>query len=79
MRRTIAYHTWRAGAWNGVLNKVHDSRPDYAEGANAYARRQAATRMAMRDFCVTTWRHVNQWVCLGTDATEEDLDAAAAA
>ncbi|RDX43071.1 hypothetical protein OH76DRAFT_1458528 [Lentinus brumalis] len=78
MRRTIVYHTWRAGMWHDVVNQVHEGRPDYLEGANAYARRQAAVRVAMRDFCAVTWRHVHQWVFLGLDATEDDLDAVAA-
>ncbi len=51
MRRTIVYHTWRAGAWHDAVDQVHKDRPDYLEGANAYARRQASIRVAMRDVC----------------------------
>ncbi|RPD56066.1 hypothetical protein L226DRAFT_546322 [Lentinus tigrinus ALCF2SS1-7] len=75
MRRTIAYHAWRAAEWHAVVGKVHTDCPDYLEGANAYARRQATIRVAMRDFCAASWRHVPQWVRLGLEATTDDLDA----
>ncbi|RPD55075.1 hypothetical protein L227DRAFT_615722 [Lentinus tigrinus ALCF2SS1-6] len=77
MRRTIVYHTWRAEVWLATVDRVHQDRPDYLEGANAYARRQATIRTAMSDFCAVSWRHVQQWVGLGVDAMIEDLDAVA--
>ncbi|RPD55780.1 hypothetical protein L227DRAFT_588422 [Lentinus tigrinus ALCF2SS1-6] len=69
MRRTVAYHTWQAGVWEATVGKVHPDRADYLEGANAYACCQASIRVAMRDFCAVTWRHVHQWVSLGLEAT----------
>lgn len=71
MRRTIAYHGWARDRWYGQLDKRFDDRPDYREGANAYASRQAAIRASLRAFCVKTWEHVRVWVCLGS-ANEED-------
>ena len=49
-------------------------RPDYREGANAYALRQAAVRTSLRDFCKKTWQHVPQWICLGGVEADEDED-----
>ncbi|RDX44783.1 hypothetical protein OH76DRAFT_1538039 [Lentinus brumalis] len=63
MRRTIAYHEWAAEWWTGRVDQVHLNRPEYREGANAYARRQASLRESLRDFCVKTWRDVQMWVC----------------
>lgn len=46
----------------------------YHEGLSAYAHRQAAIRMSMRETCTHAWRFVEQWVKLGmtlTDSGEE--------
>ncbi|KAI0712134.1 hypothetical protein C8Q76DRAFT_693826 [Earliella scabrosa] len=72
MRRTITYHEWAAAQWPARVDTKFVERPDYREGANAYARRQAAVRTSLRDFCKRTWQHVPQWVCLGGADADED-------
>lgn len=72
MRRTIVYHEWAASWWNGRVDQVHLERPEYREGANAYARRQASLRQTLRDFCVKTWRDVPRWLCI-TDPSEDGV------
>ncbi|RDX40751.1 hypothetical protein OH76DRAFT_1459407 [Lentinus brumalis] len=56
MRRVIQYHEWRAGWWEQRVGTTFQDRPDYLEGANAYAYRQASIRRAMRDFCKRAWQ-----------------------
>ncbi|KAJ3007703.1 hypothetical protein NUW54_g3442 [Trametes sanguinea] len=82
MRRVISYHQWASKKW--LLRTGGSSMAsDYAEGSDAYARRQAAIRQQMKSFCERSWHYVKQWICLGTDATSGaasmDLDFAAAA
>ncbi|KAI0695073.1 hypothetical protein C8T65DRAFT_744181 [Cerioporus squamosus] len=65
MRRTLAYHKWAAGRWSDLVDAKYADRPDYQEGANAYARRQAAIRTDMHDYCQKSWKDVARWASLG--------------
>ncbi|KAI1796696.1 hypothetical protein LXA43DRAFT_1057566 [Ganoderma leucocontextum] len=58
MRRVIAFHGWKAEWWEDYVGRNYQEQPEYLEGANAYAYRQAAIRKAMRDHCRHVWRLV---------------------
>ncbi len=69
----VQYHEWRAGWWEQRVGGTFQDRPEYLEGANAYAYRQASIRRAMRDFCKRAWQFVPAWICLGSvPATDTD-------
>ncbi|KAL1948716.1 hypothetical protein VTO73DRAFT_10522 [Trametes versicolor] len=71
MRRVIVYHEWERARWSSLTGtRFGQDRPDYREGFDAYAIRQAATRRSMRDFCRQAWRHVPDWVELGGESSE---------
>ncbi|KAI0750098.1 hypothetical protein C8Q80DRAFT_1219017 [Daedaleopsis nitida] len=74
MGRTTGFHEWLAGWWMELVSDsgVFLDKPDYREGADAYARRQASLRLAMRDHCLRTWKDVSAWVHLGE---EEQIDS----
>ncbi|KAI0684985.1 hypothetical protein C8T65DRAFT_712842 [Cerioporus squamosus] len=61
MRRTMAYHQWAATHWSSLVDQTFPDHPDYREGANAYALRQAAMRDSMRAFSEKSWCYVRAW------------------
>ena len=69
----MAYHEWAAANWVSMIDCIFADQPDYREGANAYARRQASVRLSMRNFCEKSWRYVKEWVCLGTNDDDSSL------
>ncbi|TFK80129.1 hypothetical protein K466DRAFT_504425 [Polyporus arcularius HHB13444] len=73
MRRTVAYHQWAETRWFDLLDNTFPHHPDYREGANAYARRQAAMRSSMRKYCEKSWQYVKMWVCLGTNDDDSSI------
>ncbi|KAJ7119884.1 hypothetical protein C8R43DRAFT_900853 [Mycena crocata] len=55
MRRIIKFFTWWAGWWMGLIDQralVDDAQ---REGETAYASRQAALRLALRDSFISKW------------------------
>ncbi len=77
MRRVLQYHEWRADWWETLSGTKYEHLPDFREGANAYAHRQATLSRALGAFCGHSWRHVKAWVCLGApipdgEAAESD-------
>ena len=69
----MAYHEWAAADWVSMIDCTFADQPDYREGANAYARRQASLRLSMRNFCEKSWRHVKEWACLGMNNDDSSL------
>lgn len=67
MRRVLAYHDWHGSWWEGQVgrNVNFSHRPEYQEGADVYAFRQASIRRGIRARCEKVWRFVNAWMCLG--------------
>ena len=49
--RTTSYHAWRGNRWEERVSLVYPSMPDFLEGANAYAYRQASLRQALAVHC----------------------------
>ncbi|KAH9847790.1 hypothetical protein C2E23DRAFT_942536 [Lenzites betulinus] len=72
MRRVLAYHEHSAQEWDQRVGTKY-TRPDYAEGADAYAHRQAFIRRAMKTFCEHVWRNVKLWVCLGDISSSDEV------
>ncbi|PBK64390.1 hypothetical protein ARMSODRAFT_842607, partial [Armillaria solidipes] len=62
MKRVIRSHDHNIAIWT---NRAEPG------GARAYALRQAAIRREMRDFCLKSWRHVDEWLAIG-QANGED-------
>lgn len=81
MRRVVAYHTWHAEWWEQQSVGRQDLTPTEAEGAVAYAFRQAHIRVAIRDHCLKVWDSVERYVSLGEGVERsgllgfEDVDA----
>lgn len=75
MGRTTEFHGWRAHWWLALVSEseVFLDKPDYREGSDAYARRQASLRLSMRDQCMSTWKDVAAWIHLG-EGEESDSD-----
>lgn len=67
MRRVIEYHEWHAAWWSQQAVARTDLSPEEAEGAVAYAFRQSHIRLAIRDFCLTSWASVDEYIGLGLD------------
>ncbi|KAI1784138.1 hypothetical protein LXA43DRAFT_1067045 [Ganoderma leucocontextum] len=65
MRRVIAFHGRKAEWWEDYVGRNYQEQPEYLEGANAYAYRQAAIRKAMGEHCRDAWRLVFVDVALG--------------
>lgn len=62
MRRVDTSFKLRARWWEGQVDRTFDERPDYREGANAYAYRQAFLRRSMNHHWVLLWRSVRNWI-----------------
>ncbi|KAI1784423.1 hypothetical protein LXA43DRAFT_901675 [Ganoderma leucocontextum] len=60
--RVVASFKSRARWWEERIDHNFEDCPDYREGANAYAYRQAWLRRSMRDRCIYLWRSVKRWM-----------------
>ena len=69
MRRVVVFHKCKAEWWEDQLGRTFLERPQYLEGADAYAHRQAAIRRALCSYCLHSWRFVPSYVACG------DVDA----
>ncbi len=79
MRRILQYHEWAACTWEARAAVQDEARPDYSEGARAYALRQADIRRSMKSFSAKAWQYVPAYVLLttadGTDTVSSSHDA----
>ncbi|RDX48568.1 hypothetical protein OH76DRAFT_1456274 [Lentinus brumalis] len=64
MRRVLEYHEWAACEWERRADANFEDRPDYQEGARAYALRQASIRRALKTYAQHAWRNVQEYVNL---------------
>lgn len=62
MQRVVSYHDWSQNWWKTRLDRAFNDCPDYREGANAYAYRQASVWRSMKTRCYSLWR-VETEVC----------------
>ncbi|TBU36580.1 hypothetical protein BD309DRAFT_906317 [Dichomitus squalens] len=63
LRRIAAHHAEQVVWWEMQVNRNFIDHPDYCEGANAYAYREASLFRSMRDQCDVLWRAV--WSLMG--------------
>ncbi|KAI1790617.1 hypothetical protein LXA43DRAFT_70991 [Ganoderma leucocontextum] len=70
MRRAIASHEQRAYWWEMQIGRNFADHPDYCEGANSYAYRQASIRHSMKDHCGNLWASIRD--CLSTGPYDLD-------
>ena len=55
MCRVISFHGWYELWWEQRLGCAFGDRPDYQEGANAYAHTRATMRRSLRQHCDFMW------------------------
>ncbi|KAI0684667.1 hypothetical protein C8T65DRAFT_712959 [Cerioporus squamosus] len=60
MRRVVAYHKWAAKNWESRIGLNFQDRPDYYEGARAYALRQSSIRTRMHQLCSRSWTYASE-------------------
>jgi hypothetical protein len=79
MRRVLSFLEWHAQWWLDRRSLVTELSPDAAEGAFAYASRQAHIRESLRSAFEHTWRSSAEFAQLGVGADHDilDLDSAA--
>ncbi|KAI1784325.1 hypothetical protein LXA43DRAFT_901839, partial [Ganoderma leucocontextum] len=70
MRRAVASHEQRAYWWETQIGRNFADRPDYCEGADSYAYRQASIRHSMKDHCSNLWASIKD--CLSTGPYDLD-------
>ncbi|PIL33149.1 hypothetical protein GSI_04599 [Ganoderma sinense ZZ0214-1] len=74
MRRVIMFHMRKAEWWEDQPGRTFLEHPQYVEGANAYAYRQAAIRRAMASGCRRSWGFIASYVAPGVDEELSDGD-----
>ena len=67
MRRVVSFHARKAEWWEDQSGRTFLEQPQYLEGADAYAYRQASIRRLMASHCLHSWRFVTSYVALGGD------------
>jgi hypothetical protein len=73
MRRVLAFLSWQAQWWNDKRTTHSTTSPDQMEGYVAYASRQAALRIKMRDHFIVKWRHVEEYIVRGVDTLDDEV------
>ncbi|KAJ7714692.1 hypothetical protein DFH07DRAFT_762966, partial [Mycena maculata] len=58
MRRTHAFHVWRAGWWRDRVGLRGLEEGPQLEGETAYALRQTAVQTTLAERCAKEWRHL---------------------
>jgi hypothetical protein len=66
MRRVLAFLDWHAKWWDHRQRLWEGLSPTEDEGMVAYAQQQAELRRALRNHFLSQWRHVDEWISLGT-------------
>ncbi|KAJ7712910.1 hypothetical protein DFH07DRAFT_974861 [Mycena maculata] len=56
MRRTRAFHLWRAQRWREQVGRRELGEGPQLEGETAYALRQAGVQMRLADRCAAHWK-----------------------
>lgn len=72
MRRVRAFLTWHADWWIGQQHRRLDAAEALQEGLEAYARRQAHLRIALREQFARKWLYVEAWVVWGDVPVEPE-------
>ncbi|KAJ7122599.1 hypothetical protein C8R43DRAFT_899793, partial [Mycena crocata] len=65
MRRIQEFMTWWAGWWTGLIGKREIVNEAQREGETAYASRQAALRLALRDSFAEKWQSLPELIRRG--------------
>ena len=71
MHRTIAYHQQCAHWWELQVGRSFADRPDYLEGANSYALRQASIHHSMKEHCNGLWSSIMDCMSHGLHDLDE--------
>lgn len=75
MRRILAFFEWQGNWWDRQGEGLPFVSAQQSEGVNAYAKRQAAIRRALRIACIHDWKDVDEWVKMGDrDIAMEGID-----
>ncbi|KAK0453971.1 hypothetical protein EV421DRAFT_1701233, partial [Armillaria borealis] len=72
MQRVLRSHEYNIGLW---CNRSQHAIPGAANGARAYALRQASIRQWMKTYCERIWSSVEEWLQIGNVDDDESDDA----
>jgi hypothetical protein len=73
MRRVLAFLLWQAQWWMERRMANSTTSSDQMEGYVAYASRQAALWIKMRDRLFVTWHHVEEYIVRGGDTLDNEV------